>query len=63
MAPDGCLGDTAAPGCIVYRADGKPLIDGGYPASVALAGNRRLIVDYVNDGELHAIVGYDVAMP
>ena len=46
-----------------YRADGKPLIDGGYPASVALAGNRRLIVDYLNDGALHAIVGYYVAMP
>lgn len=46
-----------------YRKDRRPLKDGGYPASVALSGNRRLIVDYVRDGDFHAIVGYYVDLP
>lgn len=46
-----------------YRTDAKPLKDGGYPVSVPLADNRRLIVDYINDGDLHVIVGYYVTLP
>jgi predicted neuraminidase len=46
-----------------YRADGKPIVDGGYPASAATTGKQRLIVDYVIDGDRRAIVGYFVTMP
>ena len=46
-----------------YRSDGVPITDGGYPCSVALGGDRRLIVDYVVDGDNHSIVGYFVTVP
>ena len=46
-----------------YRADDKMIEDGGYPCSVPLSGDRRLIVDYVIDGDVHAIVGHDVSIP
>ena len=45
----------------------SPLVErlacGGYPASAVAAGKQRLIVDYVIDGNRHAIVGYFVRLP
>lgn len=49
--------------CYAYRADGQPIADGSYPVSAAVSGQRRLIVDYVHDGDFHAIAGYFVDLP
>jgi endonuclease/exonuclease/phosphatase family metal-dependent hydrolase len=47
-----------------YRPGGTAITDGGYPSSVAIAGtNQRLVVDYVNYGTTHSIVGYFVTVP
>jgi hypothetical protein len=45
-----------------YRADQKPIEDGGYPSSISLSNNRRLIVDYLIDGGVRSIVGYYVVL-
>ncbi len=45
-----------------YLPDGSPIDDGGYPVSVSLGGDRRLIVDYFIDGDTRRIVGYYVTM-
>lgn len=49
--------------CYVYRPDGKPIVDSSYPVSVPIPGHRRFIVDYLHDGDLHAIAGYTVELP
>lgn len=49
--------------CYVYRPDNKPIRDGSYPVSASVGPQRRLIVDYVVDGDFHAIVGYFVDVP
>jgi hypothetical protein len=49
--------------CYDYRADRSPIQDGSYPVSVSVGGNRRLIVDYVHDGESRTISGYYVDLP
>jgi hypothetical protein len=46
-----------------YRADGKPITDGGYPVSARTVGKQRLIVDYVIDADRHTIEGYFVTLP
>lgn len=49
--------------CYQYHQDGSPISDGSYPVSAAVGGNRRVIVDYIQDGDLHAIAAYFVEMP
>ena len=51
---------NAAPArvCYQYRADGQPIRDGGYPSSVPIGADRRLVVDYVHQPQERAIVGY-----
>lgn len=49
--------------CYVYRPDQKPIRDGSYPVSAAIGAQRRLVVDYVVDGDFHAIAGYFVDVP
>lgn len=49
--------------CYQYRADGKPIADASYPVSVAVAGHRRLIVDYEIRPEGKWIAGYFVDLP
>lgn len=49
--------------CYWYRGDKRPIVDGSYPVSVPVSGQRRLIVDYVHDGDTHAILGYFVEIP
>lgn len=49
--------------CYQYRTDGRAIADGGYPASTAVGGNRRFVVDYQHDGADHLITGYFVELP
>lgn len=49
--------------CYHYRSDHAAIQDGSYPVSVALGGRRRLIVDYVHDGDSKTISGYFVELP
>ena len=49
--------------CYQYNADESPIPDGSYPVSVAVGGNRRLIVDYEIRRDSKRIAGYFVAVP
>ncbi|MCX7394969.1 MAG: sialidase family protein [Planctomycetales bacterium] len=48
--------------CYIYLSDGVPINDGSYPVSVPLFEDRRLVVDYVHDGDSRTISGYIVDM-
>ncbi len=49
--------------CFHHNADGSPILDGGYPASVALNARERLIVDYEIRESKRQIAWYVVALP
>ena len=49
--------------CFLYNADGSPIQDGSYPASVAVAPHRHLVVDYEIRPDAKCITGYFVTFP
>lgn len=49
--------------CFQHNADSSPILDGGYPASVALNAHERLIVDYEIREDRKQIAWYVVALP
>ena len=49
--------------CYQYRADGRPIRDGGYAVSVQTGPRERLIVDYEIRREGNRIAGYFVSFP
>ena len=49
--------------CYRYQADESPLIDAGYPVSVPVGNQRRLIVDYELRGSGGQIAGYFISFP
>ncbi len=49
--------------CYRYQADESPLVDAGYPVSVPVGNQRRLIVDYERRDPGGQIAGYFISFP